>query len=257
MKGYNGKLVELPKKAKAIVVTDLHGNLEDYIKYLSIWEKSDQYTHLIITGDFIHGCDGYVDNSLNILDSMQEHVEIHDNFHVLLGNHELSHLSGLPVYKGFEDQKLKFEEMVRLKNGNEYEIKLNKYLNFFRELPLAVKTENKVLISHAGPSMGVHNLVELVNITNAGYFGNTKLSDLVWNRPEDFTSKMLDKFLTNLGCEFSIVGHTCVDGFAVVHQRQMVVSSSYCTSKKAYVELDLEQDVKGMDDLVEMVRYLK
>ena len=34
MSSYNGKLVELPQDGKAIVVTDLHGNLNDYNRYM-------------------------------------------------------------------------------------------------------------------------------------------------------------------------------------------------------------------------------
>jgi serine/threonine-protein phosphatase PP1 catalytic subunit len=36
---YRGKIVELPKKGHAIIVTDIHGNLTDYNKYLELWKK--------------------------------------------------------------------------------------------------------------------------------------------------------------------------------------------------------------------------
>jgi Icc-related predicted phosphoesterase len=257
MKAYRGKLLELPKNGKAIIITDLHGNLKDYNKYISIWEEYDSKTHLIITGDFIHGGEGYTDNSLKILDSMMEKFEKHQNFHVLLGNHELSHLTGIPVYKGFENQKLRFEELLRLKYGNKWENKLDEYLEFFKNLPLAVKTESKVLVSHAGPSMNIHNVEELVNITNAGYFGNSRLSDLLWNRPEDFSEEELNSFLKTVGCEFSIVGHTPVDGFEIVYQKQMIISSSFSDGRKAYIELDLGMDITMINNLIKMIKYLE
>jgi hypothetical protein len=257
MKGYRGKLLELPKNGKAIIITDLHGNLEDYNKYISIWELYDSKTHLIITGDFIHGGEGYADNSLLILDSVMEKFEKYENFHVLLGNHESAHLSGVPVYKGFKNQKIRFEEQIRLKFRNKWENKLEKYLEFFKKLPVAVKTENKVLISHAGPSVNINNVEELANITNPGYFGNSRLSDLLWNRPEDFSERELNSFLKTVGCEYSMVGHTPVNGFEIVYQKQMIISSSFSDGRKAYVELDLEMDIKEINNLIKMVKYLE
>ena len=61
------KLIELPRKGKALIITDLHGNLEDYERYMDIWKEfKDKNNHLILTGDFIHSC-GEDDGSLEII----------------------------------------------------------------------------------------------------------------------------------------------------------------------------------------------
>jgi hypothetical protein len=36
MSNYNGKLIEQPKEGKFVVVTDMHGNLTDYNRYMVI-----------------------------------------------------------------------------------------------------------------------------------------------------------------------------------------------------------------------------
>ena len=71
MKKYE-KLIELPQKGKALIITDLHGNLEDYKRYMDIWKEfEEKNNHLILTGDFIHSC--YVnDGSLEIIDSVKK-----------------------------------------------------------------------------------------------------------------------------------------------------------------------------------------
>ena len=47
------KLIELPHKGKALIITDLHGNLEDYNRYMEIWKEfKDKNNYLILTGDF-------------------------------------------------------------------------------------------------------------------------------------------------------------------------------------------------------------
>ena len=81
------KLIELPLEGKTLIITDLHGNLEDYNRYMEIWKEfQDADNHIIFTGDFIHSCYGD-DGSLEIIDSIKNHYENEKNFHVLLGNH--------------------------------------------------------------------------------------------------------------------------------------------------------------------------
>ena len=53
-----------------------------------------------------------------------------------------------------------------------------------------------------------------------------------------------------------IVGHTRVDGIKLVYKNQLIVSSSYSDGKKAYVELDLQYDIKNSQDILNMVKYL-
>ena len=169
---------------------------------------------------------------------------------------ESSHITGFPVYKDGNNQKQDFENSIRLNNKN-WKRKLDGYIEFFKELPVAAKTENGVFICHAGPSININNIEEVINITNPGYYGNTGLSNLLWDRPEDFTERGLNSFLRSVGCKYSIVGHTPIDGFEIVYQKQMIVSSSFSTGRKAYLELDLKKELENMEDIVKMVKYLE
>lgn len=255
---YNGKLLELPKKGKALIITDIHGNLDDYNRYMSIWEKfGGHHNHLIITGDFIHAAANLKDSSIEILDSIKDNFENSNNFHVLLGNHEWAHITGIPVYKGDSDQRKDFEKQLRKKYWTKWEDKLEEYKNFFMGLPIAVKTKNKIFISHSGPSNDINNIEEVRNITNSGYSGNTRLYDLLWNRPEKFTERELNSFLKSVKCKLSIVGHTPVNGFKTVYNKQLIVSSSFSLGNKAYIELDLEKKINDINDFIKMVRYIE
>ena len=35
------KFIKLPSKGRLLIVTDLHGNLEDYEKYIDLWDCYD------------------------------------------------------------------------------------------------------------------------------------------------------------------------------------------------------------------------
>lgn len=162
----NSSLINLERKGKALVVTDVHGNLEDFNRYLDIWDAfKGKNNHFILTGDFIHELDPELDGSVEIVEEIRYRLSGNDNFHVLLGNHEWSHITGRPVYKAGLNQKLEFEELLSQKWGSRSVTKLAEYIKLFERLKIAVRTDNGVFISHAGPSKTINTLDEVINIT--------------------------------------------------------------------------------------------
>ncbi|MGB8234138.1 MAG: metallophosphoesterase, partial [Methanobacterium sp.] len=257
MSNYNRKLIELPKYGKAIVVTDLHGNLNDYKRYMGIWEKCrDDNTHFILTGDFIHAMGREDDRSIEILESVKQNWENYEDFHPLLGNHEWSTISRVSVFKGGINQSLTFDELLKEHFRENWKMKLEEYQDFFKKLPIAVKTDNKVFISHGGPPRNIKNLDEIIHITDKGFIKNDKLSQILWNRDEDFTKEELVSFLRAVGCNAMIVGHTPVNGVKLIDDKQIILSSSYTQGKKEYVLLDLEKKIKDARDILKMVKQL-
>lgn len=252
----NKKIVEISGEGRLIIISDLHGNLDDYKKYLSVIEKLDKKDHVVITGDFIHGNGSETDGSIEILESIKDKFESEDNFHVLLGNHEWAHVVDRPVFKGFTNQKEQFEDLLKEKFDNEWEEKLEEYTSFFRELPLTLRTENKLFISHAGPPTEIKNIDEIANISDSEYLSSKILFEILWNRSEDYKEKDLDSFLDIVDCNFSIVGHTPVDGIKIVHNKQLIISSSYSRGKKAYIQLDLKEDMLEIQNILDSVIYL-
>lgn len=257
---YNGNLVELPRIGKALIITDIHGNLTDFERFMRIWDQfEDGDNHLILTGDFIHAMGLENDKSVEILEYVKFLWENFPNIHVLLGNHEWSTISKKLVFKAGINQTFNFEILVRDKFGEDnYREKMDQYIEFFKKLPIAIRTANRIFISHAGPPTNIRNLDEIRNITSAGFnTNNSNLFQMMWNRYDDFDKKQLHSFLKAVDCKMMIVGHTPVDGIKLVYKNLLIVSSSYGKGKKAYVELDLEKDIKTNKDLLNMVRYLK
>lgn len=256
---HKGKLVNLPAKGRAIVVTDLHGNLADFSRYMQIWEDFEAEdlegeNHFILTGDFIHSMNG-PDGSVEILEFLIPLWADSQNFHLLLGNHEWATLTGVPVYKGGFDQTLGFEFLLKEKFRDGWMEKLEEYAEFFKKLPLAVKTGNKVFISHAGPPHGIKNINDITNIADVGYTQNDKLDEILWNRYGSYTAEDVESFLKAVECNAMIVGHTPVDGVKLIGN-QLVVSSSYSSGRKAYIGLDLENKIENAADLLGMVKYI-
>ncbi|WP_321421390.1 metallophosphoesterase [uncultured Methanobacterium sp.] len=256
-----GKLLRINRKGKLLIITDLHGNLEDAKRYQEIWDEFiESGDEVVLTGDVIHPVPGQKDHSIEVLELVKSYDETYSNFHLLLGNHEFSHLSEALVYKGGVDQTREFESNVReqFHSRKDYwgRSKLREYEEYFRSLPIAVKTDNKVFISHAGPALSVETLDDIRNITQYGYFYVQQLAGMLFKRPGRFNYKDMQIFLKIVGCNAQVVGHTPVDGYEVVYGMQMVLSSSDTAGKKAYLELDLEKEIINAHDLVNMVKFL-
>jgi hypothetical protein len=250
------RILKLPANGSLLVITDLHGNGKDFKKYENIWNKSlYNGNHVILTGDVIHAYNSSIDYSVEILESVMEYCE-DENFHLLLGNHEWCHIVDEPVYKGLFNQKEDFEELLKLKFGYRWVEKLDEYVDFFKTLPFAAKTNNGILISHAGPPKDLPNLEKLENLATDDYLYSDKLNGLLWRREHQFHSKDLELFLKHNSCKYHVVGHTPVDGYQVNYGKQLVISSSFSCVRKAYLEVDLEKKIENMDELVGMVCFL-
>ena len=102
------------------------------------------------------------------------------------------------------------------------------YKKFFKNLAIAVKTDNKILISHAGPSPHLISEDDIKYISNDDYSRNLVLYEMVWNRNIECSRNYLDPFLKYLNSRASIVGHTPVEGVELIGN-QLIVSSSFKT----------------------------
>ena len=117
---------------------------------------------------------------------------------------------------------------------------MESYINFFKTLAIAVKTENKVFISHAGPSQHLKSEYDIQNISENDYSHNFVLYEMLWSRNMECSRNYLNPFLKHLKCNASLVGHTPVNGVEL-HGNQLVVSSSFGLGKKLTLNLILKK----------------
>ena len=240
----NSKLIQLPSKGRLIVVTDLHGDYEDYMKYLNLWDKNDKDCHIVFTGDLIHS--PYpTDQSVEILDDTITKNKNYSNFHVLLGNHELSHITDTNIIKMDKNLRVSFEELIINKKGN-LQPTLDKYKDYFKKLPLFLKTDNGIFISHAGPSKNINSKEDLKKIYSNNY-KNQLLHDFLWNRFRlDYNKTDISNFLKITESNCMVIGHNIVDGYKI-YGKQLILSSSFQTSNKMYLNIDLTKIIENIE----------
>jgi serine/threonine-protein phosphatase PP1 catalytic subunit len=171
----------------------------------------------------------------------------------LLGNHELSHIKNINIYKGGLNQKEFFEKLIKNKYGSMEPLK--EYIKFFESLAIFAKTDNKVFISHAGPSPKIDSEKKVNKMLNFIDYDTLGIDDFLWLRYYSITTEKIDSFLKFVNCNVMIVGHTPVNGFKI-HGDLMVLSSSFASKNKAYLDIDLKKDINSINELKKRIKYL-
>lgn len=252
----NDKLIELPDHGRLIVVTDLHGNFEDYNHYLSLWDENDPDFHIVFTGDLIHGNDPDTDGSVEILDDAISKSAEFSNFHTLLGNHEWAHITNQSIYKSGKSLLWEFKNLVSYKKGY-IEPHLTNYIIFFKSMPYFVKTANGLFISHSGPSAKVKSIEAFDKIFDSGY-SNPILYDFLWNRynrVNQYTKEDVERFLDIVDSKVMVVGHCPVESYKTF-SNQIIMSSSFATKVKTYLDIDLSMEITDIKDVQKQLKFI-
>lgn len=252
----NDKLIELPDYGRLIVVTDLHGNLDDYNAYLDLWDENDSDFHIVFTGDLIHGIDKKKDGSIEILDDAIKKSKKYSNFHTLLGNHECAHITNEDIYKLNKPLLFEFKTLVSYKKGY-IEPHLTNYIKFFKTMPYFLKTANGLFISHSGPSSRI-NSIETFNKIFEGDYSNPILQEFLWNRytdVNDYNRSDVERFLDIVGSKFMIVGHCPVESYKTF-SKQIIMSSSFNTRVKTYLDMDLSMELNDISDVQKQLKFI-
>jgi len=143
-------------KGRIMAAFDIHGNWEDYQairKKFNEMKQEKKADILLWGGDLIHAREDYPDKSIEILDDLIKHPKDI----TLLGNHEIMHIYHLDVHKNSEYFASGLEEKMKPRD---------KYIDFMKTMPFAVKTAGGVLINHAGAFPSENELYKKLNNLN-------------------------------------------------------------------------------------------
>lgn len=213
--GRPGGVLKLPSKPTPVIVGDLHAEVDNLLKILSVGryleglESGDVV--LLFLGDTVHsqarGALEEMDSSLLMLDLIFKlKVRFPTRVFWLRGNHETLDES---VGKGGVPQGLILREKAQARRGTKY---VERLAECFELLPYVVKTDDFIAI-HAGPTRSSGTLQDLIDIHD-----HPQLAwQLTWNRlqrptrPAGYTKNDVKAFRARLGAEKRtplIVSHT-------------------------------------------------
>ena len=229
--GRTGGVLTLPDAREVLIGGDLHGNLDNFRALLKMADlAANPHRHLVLQ-EIIHSRFSYPqggDKSHQLLDlTAALKCQYPDRVHYLLGNHELAQWQGQLIAKGDVDYNGIFFEGVQNAYDSRAEDIYAAYLEIFAVANLAIRTPNRIFLSHSMPSarhLERFNLADLEreerrpeDLTWGG-----AIHSLVWGR--DTRLSTAEAFLAKVNADLVITGHIpCEQGFQVPNERQIIL----------------------------------
>jgi hypothetical protein len=182
--------------------------------------------------EVVHGSHQYPpggDKSHQMLDLVAAlKCQYPERVHFLPGNHELAQATNRSIAKGDTDYNELFRQGVRAAYGDRAHDIYATYLDLIAAAPLAVRTVNRVFISHSLPAalrMDNFRLDDLLRDSEPADLDNHgSVYALVWGR--DTRPETIAAFLAKVGADLLISGHIpCDTGYFAPNDRQLILDS--------------------------------
>ncbi|MGL5096776.1 MAG: metallophosphoesterase [Planctomycetia bacterium] len=249
-----GNVLHLDDAEDVLVGGDLHGNLDNLRRLLELAELDDHPKRHVVLQEFVHGSGRYPDasdTSHQLLDRLALLVCKHpDRLHLIPGNHELAEWTGRAVAKAGVALNRLFSEGVRFAYDDLADDFLQAYDVLISSMPLAVRTPNRVFISHSIPPLSKVDefdvgILSTLGLANLEHDAQSSLYHLLWGR--DVSSEAAERFASLVDADHLITGHIATEeGFFAPNPRQIILD---CVGLPAAAVLFPAQSTLTHEDL--------
>jgi hypothetical protein len=228
--GRRGRLIALDAADEVLVGGDLHGHLENFRKLFAAADLVRHPRRHLVLQELIHTrADSFAaDTSHQLVDLLAALVcQYPDRVHFLIGNHELAQATDRPIFKGDATHNDLFWEGVWSSYGERAGEVYAAYLELFGAAPLALRTPNRVFISHSLPPAKWLDAFDPAALEQdpsdpAGLAAGGSVYALLWGR--DTAAEHVAAFLAKVDADLLITGHVpCDRGFEVPNDRQVIL----------------------------------
>ncbi|MGH9677443.1 MAG: metallophosphoesterase [Candidatus Acidiferrum sp.] len=229
--GRRGRIIELTGATEILATGDLHGNIENFRLILKTADLSNHPARHLVLQELIHGPHRYPgggDKSHQLVDLLAAlKCQFPNQVHFLLGNHELAQLTDRKVGKEEDDLNERFREGVTEAYFSAGRDIYDLYCRLFAIVPLALRTPNRVLLTHSLPSISAMErfdpkVLEREASEPADLLPLGSVYSVVWGR--DAREAAARAFLARMDADWLITGHIpCDRGFDVPNTRQLVL----------------------------------
>jgi len=265
-----GRLIEVPPEGEAVVVGDLHGDLEALSNVLEASEflqkvKRNEGSLLIFLGDY--GDRGIFSPEVYYV-VLTLKARFPENVVLLRGNHE-----------GPEDLLASPHDLpnhLQSRFGENWSTAYVKLKELFSQLYISVVARDRYVLLHGGvPSMA--KSLEDLAYAHTKHPNESHLEEILWSDPEEglkgtcpsprgagrlFGQDITERFLRILNSNVLIRGHEPADvGFKINHGGRILTLFSrrgepYYNSQGAFLQFDLAEKVESAFQLRRFVKQL-
>lgn len=259
--GRKGRFVSLHHVDDILIAGDMHGHLANF---QAIYQAADLAHHPrrhLVLQELVHGKHFYPtggDKSHQLVDLFAAlKLQFPQQVHYLLGNHELAQWSDRFIMKDDRDLNALFRVGVEEAYGSRGDEIYQAYMRLFSVLPLALRTPNRIFISHSLPRSKFMDAFQL-RLLETDAFAATDLNvggvvyELTWGR--DTRPETCAAFLQRVDCDWLVTGHIAQEtGFALPNPQQLIVDC--CDRPAAYTLLATQRPIT-QDEFINSVRMI-
>lgn len=213
--GRRGRFVDLQDVDDVLIAGDMHGHLGNFQAIYKLADLAKHPRRHLVLQEVVHGKFYYPaggDKSHQILDLFTAlKNQFPKQVHLLMGNHELAQWTDRAVMKNNADLNALFKEGVYSAYGTEKGAAIYAgYMRLFGVLPLALRTPNRVFISHSLPRSKALEKFELRHLhTDAfppeDFNVGGSVYELLWGR--ETKPDHSRAFLNKVDADWLVSGH--------------------------------------------------
>lgn len=235
--GRSGGVVTLEPSTvtEVLVVGDLHGNIPAFRKILDVSALGQNPGRHLVLQELVHGPRMYPadrgDKSHQLVDIVCAlKCQYPTRVHLILGNHELSELTGRAIGKNGVPLNALFRQGIDTAYGTRGEAVYSAYRELFAALPLAVRTPNRVFLCHTIPDGyeldGLDlEVFKLDTWPPEAMKRHGTVYAITWGR--DTSPETVDRFAAMVDADWFVTGHQpCEEGFRLAGPRQIIIDGT-------------------------------
>jgi len=250
----HGNLIRLPAEGSLVISGDLHGHRRNFERICTHSNLADNPDRHLVLQEIIHG--GPQDDqggclSYRVLfEAIRLKIAFPDQVHIIMGNHDTAFLTGSEVMKDGREMNRAMLRAIKNEFSDAWQDIDQTLKDYMLSQPLAVKTHNKLWMSHSLPSDRLADKFDLeilsrpIQVSDCQKPGPVYV--LTWGRR--MSQDLLDKLARALDVELFILGHQPQsEGWSRAGENLLILASEHNHGCLVHVQLD---QVYTLDKLV-------
>jgi Calcineurin-like phosphoesterase len=242
-----GNVIHMPSDGDLVIVGDIHGDIENFHRVLDWAALHRNKNRHIVFQEVIHSgasdlLDG--DQSYRLLEEVAAlKIRYKSQVQMILSNHDLCEILGSTISKAGKNVSGPFWKGIEDAYGSVWPEVHGAYRRFLAALPLAVRTQQGLFISHSTPSgeAMAHFDPTIFErpLTMDDYLTGGSVCHLVWGRNHD--QRAADAFAHCVGADLLITGHqTSMPGIKTPTTRHIILTSDGPLGRCLLVRLNVK-----------------
>ena len=260
----DGNLIHLSPPGSVFMTGDLHGNDRNFDRLCRAAQLALHPRRHLVLHELLHNttsmsvdqCDSY----LLLARAAQLKVDYPHQVHFLLSNHDMAQLTGDEILKSGQPMVRAVNTSISVEFAEKSTLIQQAMYDFILSLPLAVRTANRIWMSHSLPSdrhiRAFESEILDRKLTLEDMKNNTSLRALTWDRRQ--SPEGLDILQEKWDVDHFIVGHQPqATGCCLLHDRLIILASDHPHGCYLPLELGKKYHKKELFDLIKPLASIK